>query len=38
MKTPIIRSKEDVVRNVDEIGFLPFFKNHIEGFSLEEIV
>lgn len=35
---PIIRSNEDVVRYVDEVGFLPFFKNHIEGFSLEEIV
>lgn len=38
MKTPVIRSKEDVVSYVNEIGFLPFFKNHIEGFSLEEIV
>lgn len=38
MKIPTIRSKEDVVRYVNEIGFLPFFKNHIEGFSLEEIV
>jgi len=38
VKTPIIRSKEDVVNYVNEIGFLPFFKNHIDGFSLEEIV
>jgi len=38
VKSPIIRSKEDVVRYVNEVGFLPFFRNHIEGFSLEEIV
>ena len=38
MKAPVIRSKEDVVGYVNEMGFLPFFKNHISGFSLEEIV
>ena len=38
MRSPIIRSKEDVVNYVNEIGVLPFFKNHIDGFSLEEVI
>jgi len=38
VKKLIIRSKEDLVCYVNEVGFLPFFKNYIEGFSLEEIV
>lgn len=32
-----IKSKEDVVRYVNEVGYLPFFRNHIAGFSLEDI-
>ena len=31
-----LKSKEDIIRLVDEIGFLPFFKNEINGFSIEE--
>lgn len=31
-----LKSKEDIIRLVDEIGFLPFFKNEIKGFSIEE--
>ncbi len=31
-----IHSVEDTVRYVNEIGFLPLFKNEIPGFSLEE--
>lgn len=31
-----IRSREDLVALVNEIGFLPFFTCRIEGFSLEE--
>ena len=31
-----IRSADDVIRLVEDIGFLPFFENHIPGFSVEE--
>lgn len=31
-----IRSADDVVRLVEDMGFLPFFANHIPGFSVEE--
>ena len=31
-----IRSADDVIRLVEDIGFLPFFENHIAGFSVEE--
>ena len=31
-----IREKEDLIRAVNDLGFLPFFKNSIEGFSIEE--
>lgn len=31
-----LKSAEDIVKLVKEIGFLPFFKNDIEGFSVEE--
>ena len=31
-----IKSADDVIRLVDHIGFLPFFENHIHGFSVEE--
>ncbi|MCR5663614.1 MAG: hypothetical protein K6G17_01900 [Oscillospiraceae bacterium] len=33
---PPIREKEDLVRLVDEIGFLPYFRNDVPGFSIEE--
>ena len=31
-----IKSLEDIEKNVEEQGFLPFFANDIDGFSLEE--
>ena len=31
-----IRQKEDLIRAVNDLGFLPFFQNSIEGFSIEE--
>ena len=33
-----IRGKEDLVRAVNHLGFLPFFRNSVEGFSIEEHV
>ena len=33
-----IREKEDLVRAVNDLGFLPFFQNSIESFSVEEHV
>ena len=32
----IINSKSDLLDVIDEYGFLPFFENSIEGFSIEE--
>ena len=32
----MIHSPEDIIRLIDEWGFVPFFKNEIPGFSLEE--
>lgn len=32
----IIKSKSDLINAVNEFGFLPFFENSIEGFSIEE--
>ncbi len=31
-----LRSAEDIIALTEEIGFLPFFENHIPGFSVEE--
>ncbi len=31
-----VRSADDVVRLVEDVGFLPFFTNSIPGFSVEE--
>ena len=31
-----IRSKSDLIDKINELGFLPFFANSIEGFSVEE--
>ena len=31
-----LKSKEDIIRLTGDIGFLPFFKNEITGFSIEE--
>ena len=32
-----IRSSNDIERLTEEMGFLPFFKNEIAGFSIEEL-
>ena len=31
-----IRSMQDLMDLIDEVGFVPFFANEIEGFSIEE--
>jgi len=31
-----IRSAEELINYINEVGFLPLFKNEIEGFSVEE--
>ena len=31
-----IRSYRELINWINEIGFLPLFKNEIEGFSVEE--
>ena len=31
-----IRTRADLVRAVEQFGFVPFFKNRIQGFSLAE--
>ena len=36
MELPELHSAEDLAALVEEIGFLPFFKNGIEGFSVQE--
>ena len=36
MFLPEIRTKEDIVRLVNELGFLPYFQGEIPGFSIEE--
>lgn len=38
MQTTVFKSKDDIVKFVNEVGFLPFFRNHIQGFSLEDMV
>lgn len=36
MKFRKLNSAEDIIKLTEEIGFLPFFANGIEGFSVEE--
>ena len=36
MLIPTLRSPEDVRETVKNLGFLPFFRNEIPGFSIEE--
>ena len=36
MKLPLINSADELQQLVEEIGFLPFFRTHISGYSLEE--
>lgn len=31
-----IRSKNDIIKAIEEFGFLPYFRNSVEGFSIEE--
>ena len=31
-----ISSMQDLINTIDELGFVPFFQNEIEGFSIEE--
>ena len=31
-----IKTKSDLIKAVNKLGFLPYFKNSIEGFSIEE--
>ena len=31
-----IRSETDLIKAINKYGFLPFFRNSIEGFSIEE--
>ncbi len=33
---PEIKTKDDIVRLIGELGFLPYFKGEIPGFSIEE--
>lgn len=37
MRLPMLTSRQDVEKLVEEIGFLPFFANEIKGFSVEEL-
>ena len=34
----VIRSKADIIALVEKWGFVPFFKNEIRGFSIEELI
>ncbi len=36
MRFQEVRSAGDIIALAEEIGFLPFFENHIPGFSVEE--
>lgn len=36
MRFQMINTREELMELVDTIGFLPFFQNEIEGFSVEE--
>ena len=31
-----IRSKNDLIRAIEKFGFVPYFRNSVEGFSIEE--
>ena len=33
----LLRSSDDLIAAVEEYGFLPFFRNEIPGFSIEEL-
>ncbi len=38
MRFPLIQSYPELIALIEEIGFLPAFKNHIPGFSAEECI
>lgn len=38
MKLPAIRNQEELIRLVDDVGFLPFFSGPIPGFSIDDAV
>jgi hypothetical protein len=33
----LLRSSDDLIAAVEQYGFLPFFRNEIHGFSIEEL-
>ena len=33
----LLRSSDDLIAAVEQYGFLPFFRNEIPGFSIEEL-
>ena len=33
----LLRSSDDLITAVEQYGFLPFFRNEISGFSIEEL-
>lgn len=36
-KKTLLRSSDDLIAAVEQCGFLPFFRNEIHGFSIEEL-
>ncbi len=34
----LLRSSDDLIAAVEQYGFLPFFRNEIHGFSVEELL
>lgn len=36
MKPAEIHNPEELIEHVEDVGFLPFFANDIEGFSVED--
>ena len=36
-KKTLLRSSDDLIAAVEQYGFLPFFRNEIHGFSIEEL-
>lgn len=36
VRLPLIKSMDDIISITEDFGFLPFFQNEIEGFSIED--
>ena len=36
-KKTLLRSSDDLIAAVEQYGFLPFFRNEIPSFSIEEL-